>query len=84
MEIMGRVKGRQELSRRPRVVPYVLEGRSHTFFSGFSGWGVEDDWGTELGKEIAVGRERGMAPNDPSGVDSYLSLDVIESSIKEE
>lgn len=53
-------------------------------FSGMSGWGVEDDWGTELGKEIAVGREPSMAPNDPSGVDSYLSLDVIESSIKEE
>ena len=38
--------------------------------------------GTELGKEIAGGRELSVDPNDPSRVNSHLSLDVIESSIK--
>lgn len=41
-------------------------------------------WGTELGKEMAVAREPSVAPNDPSGVDNYLSLDVIESSTKDD
>lgn len=41
-------------------------------------------WGTELGKEMAVAREPSVAPNDLLGVDNYLSLDVIESSTKDD
>lgn len=56
MEIMGRVKGRPELSRKPCVMPHSFPGKSDR--------GVEDGWVTELGKEIAVGREPSVAPND--------------------
>lgn len=37
---------------------------------------------TELGKETAVGRELSVNSNDPLRVNNHLSLDVIDSSVK--